>query len=207
MTIVVGIDPSYTGFALVALDGETIVDRVVIVTKPDPCRPRRLNTIRSKCLTFLDGTQPSLVAIEGYAHGAKFGREMAGGLGEFIRHALWSNGYDYVDVQPHTLKKYVTGKGSGKKEMMLREVYRRWNFDAVDNNDADAYGLARLAQAFAADATTWTKAFGEIVKKMELVKGANFGLRSVQEVPHVQVEADPQRIPPPRRARRRLAVP
>jgi crossover junction endodeoxyribonuclease RuvC len=89
----------------------------------------------------------AVVAIEGYSFGSKNGRELAGGLGELIRWTLWDGGYQQFTVPPTTLKSYVCSRGGAPKELMLREVYRKWGYEATDNNDADAFALAKLAHA------------------------------------------------------------
>lgn len=46
---------------------------------------------------------------------------------------------------PTTLKKFVTGKAQGiKKELILKEVYRKWDYDTDSADKADAFGLAKL---------------------------------------------------------------
>ncbi len=105
------------------------------------------------------------VAFEGFAHGAKGSSilQMAG-LGYIVRLAMWHHGRGYWDVAPPSLKKIVTGKGNAPKELMIREVYRRWQYEAADNNDADSYGLARglaghhLGHARKSDGEAWKKA-------------------------------------------------
>jgi Holliday junction resolvasome RuvABC endonuclease subunit len=54
-----------------------------------------------------------------------------------------------VLVASNTLKKFVTGRGVGQKQLMVKYVYTKWGFDTDDDNLADAYGLARLAAAVA----------------------------------------------------------
>lgn len=51
-------------------------------------------------------------------------------------------------VSPNSLKKFVTGKGVGKKNEMLLAVYRKWGVDFGGQDDmADAYSLARVGAA------------------------------------------------------------
>ena len=52
---------------------------------------------------------------------------------------------EFKIISPTTLKKFVTGKGNSGKDIMLLEVYKRWNVSFSNNNLADAYGLARMA--------------------------------------------------------------
>jgi len=75
------------------------------------------------------------------------GQAMAqlGALHFILRIFLFQEKLDYRVVEPTVLKRFVTGKGQGKKELMLKEVYKKWGADFDDNNLADAYGLARIA--------------------------------------------------------------
>jgi crossover junction endodeoxyribonuclease RuvC len=68
-------------------------------------------------------------------------------LGTAVRMALYERGIPFVIIAPSQLKKFVTGKGTGEKSMILREVYKRWGIDAKDDNQADASVLAYLAEA------------------------------------------------------------
>ncbi len=45
------------------------------------------------------------------------------------------------------LKMFLTGKGMAKKELILKEVYKRWNFDTNDNNEADAFVMWKILKA------------------------------------------------------------
>lgn len=46
-------------------------------------------------------------------------------------------------VTPGEVKKFVTGKGNAKKELIIKEVYKRYGFDTDINDIADAYAIAR----------------------------------------------------------------
>jgi crossover junction endodeoxyribonuclease RuvC len=114
-----------------------------------------------------------LVAIEGYAMGSRTRPQMAGELGGHLRLLLWQAGIPYIIVPPTSLKKYVLGKGNAAKELMLKEVFRKWGYDTTSNDRADAYALARIAAEFAAGG--WTKKFEGIAQGFECVpaKGSN----------------------------------
>lgn len=42
------------------------------------------------------------------------------------------------------LKQFVTGKGNSKKELVMKEVYKKWKFDTDDNNEADAFVMWKI---------------------------------------------------------------
>lgn len=47
-----------------------------------------------------------------------------------------------IDVHPMTLKRFATGTGNAKKEMVLMEVYKRWGMSFATNDEADAFVCA-----------------------------------------------------------------
>jgi crossover junction endodeoxyribonuclease RuvC len=73
----------------------------------------------------------------------------------------------FIVIPPTSLKAYVTGKGNAPKELMIREVFKKWKYEADDNNDSDAYALARVAAEFVSGEKT--KKFQELMKKFERI--------------------------------------
>jgi len=61
-------------------------------------------------------------------------------------------GYKYLvpilSVPATTLKKFTTGKGNIKKDMMLLEVYKKWGISCVTSDEADAIALANFGAEF-----------------------------------------------------------
>lgn len=89
--------------------------------------------------------------MEGYARGRLNWREEAGELGAVVKLALRAQlpppvCYPTI-VPPTSLKKFITGTGGASKDVILKEVLRKWGRDLGDHNAADAYGLAELAKA------------------------------------------------------------
>ena len=86
-------------------------------------------------------------------------------LGTTVRLSLYERGMPFVIISPSQLKKFVTGKGTGEKSMIVREAYKRWGVDAKDDNQADAAVLAYLAEALVDPLTEETPKFQvEVVK-------------------------------------------
>lgn len=110
---------------------------------------------------------PCLVAIEGYAMGSKTRPQMAGELGGHLRLLLWQAGIPYIIVPPKSLKKYVSGSGQSKKSMMMMQCLDKWGHKSEDEDQCDAYCLARIAAEFAAGG--WTKKFAGIAQGFEVV--------------------------------------
>jgi Holliday junction resolvasome RuvABC endonuclease subunit len=68
-----------------------------------------------------------------------------GALHFMIRIMLKKREINYSIIAPGTLKKFVTGDGRAKKDLMLLKVFKKWGVEFADDNLADAYSLARLA--------------------------------------------------------------
>jgi Holliday junction resolvasome RuvABC endonuclease subunit len=173
---VIGLDPSLThtaGFhargSLTALE----LRGFAIKSRPDqhPHAVARLRHLRDALAVELDACArdlaPGLLMIEGYAYGAKCNREALGELGGVYRMLAYERGWTIVVVPPSTLKLYVAGKGTAPKELMLLEVFKRWNYSAPDNNAADAYALMRLGVDYLSDRAGLTKRVQEVLAKLE----------------------------------------
>lgn len=150
----VGIDQSYSGFGITFLYADGNYE--THVKKFDPEKSAgvaRLELIGSWLGGEIrehesDGIIEH-VCMEGYAAGSKFGREKAGELGAVVKLELYMSASRIFPtiVSPGGLKKFILGKGVGGKNEILLGCYKRWAVDFKNDNAADAYGLARLAEA------------------------------------------------------------
>lgn len=154
----VGIDASLTGYGMVAFyPGTGVAVTRLIKTKADgDFYAVRLAEIVDSVTQFLtdlrDNTDLRLIAMERAAYDAS--GAFTGGLVHAATALALLQVFGPTDnrcrmplVAGNTLKKFVTGKGVGKKQLMVKFVYQKWGFDTNDDNLADAYGLARLASA------------------------------------------------------------
>lgn len=89
-------------------------------------------------------------------------------LGTLVRVAVYDAGFPFYIPVNSQIKKFVTGKGNVQKNIVVREVYKRWGIDAKDDNQADAVGMAHLAEALVQDAGVEERAKFqvEVVKKV-----------------------------------------
>lgn len=147
-----GIDASWTGLALVTywINGETFEEetrttRSTSAPNEGVSLYERLDCLGNDALEFIRREQPTSIAMEGYAFSSMNNREKMGELGGHLKWLLYKEGLDPLIVPPTTLKSFVTGSGSAKKENMLLHTFKRWGFEAPNNDVCDAYGLARLA--------------------------------------------------------------
>lgn len=159
-SVYVGIDPSLTGYglALWSAGGEE-AQTFLLTTSASETYAKRLTEIRDLLVRVLGPikAQVAMICMERPAYDAS--GAFTGGL----THAATAFGLvdvfglDDPRVAPvlvagNTLKKFVTGKGVGKKALMVKWVYKKWGFDTESDDLADAFGLARLASAIASGA-------------------------------------------------------
>jgi crossover junction endodeoxyribonuclease RuvC len=155
--IYVGIDPGSKNCALVAWSPS---EELITTWKPKGKMPTGVLRLR-KLYYDISGEMTKLVkvgrvakiAMEGYSMAEKYGQHNSGEVGGVIKLSVFSffvgrNECAFpVLVAPQQLKKFATGNGNSKKEMISKEVLKRWNVDFDDTNLAEAYVLARIAHA------------------------------------------------------------
>lgn len=156
----IGIDPGSKNCAMVVWSPTR---GLVAVWKPKGTMPkgvlrlRRLITEISQEFLKLarDDLQGCIkaIAMEAYSMAEKYGQHASGEVGAAIKLAVLSQ-FDPQDrraypilVAPQQLKKFVTGNGNARKEIISKEVLKRWAVDFDDTNVAEAYSLARIAYA------------------------------------------------------------
>ena len=140
-SVYIGIDQSYSGFAITALQGD---NHYTTVFSSSLRGIQRLGDIRAHLIKSIEPFKIKDVAMEGYAFGSQMAN-MLGELGGMVKLTLLDYNLYPLIVPPTNLKKYVTGKGTGvPKSQMLLHVYKKWGVDITDDNAADSYALAKL---------------------------------------------------------------
>lgn len=86
---------------------------------------------------------PDIVVIEDYVH-ASPSIVTSVEIGTLVRFSLYMEDVEPWYIPPTTLKKFVSGSGSAKKDMMLMHIFKRWGFTASTDNIGDAVGLAMM---------------------------------------------------------------
>lgn len=147
----VGIDQSYSGFAITVLSEDSSYETTV--AKFDSAGGERLSEVQDHLKDTLERVTACCpvqdVAMEGYAYGSIMANKL-GELGGVVKLTLHGtpdlgNGKNPMIVPPTSLKKYVTGRGNGiQKNQMLLQVYKKWGVEFPDDNAADSYGLAHI---------------------------------------------------------------
>jgi crossover junction endodeoxyribonuclease RuvC len=140
--VYLGIDQSYSGFAITAYqDGNYYTE----VFKSDKKGIERLRDIQAYVMDSLyQYPKVTDVAMEGYAFGSQMAN-MLGELGGMVKLTLLDFGIYPLIVPPTNLKKYACGKGNGvSKSQIMLYVYKNWGAEFTDDNAADSYVLAHL---------------------------------------------------------------
>lgn len=126
--------------------GENLSAASTVIRAGEDLRgPERLSIVSGAIWSWLQarkGTVPGdLFVMEGYA----FSRQHAHSIGEIggcVRKRVWEAGGNLLIVPPSVLKKFLTGKGAGDKNIVMKHVFKRWGYDVDDDNQCDAFGCS-----------------------------------------------------------------
>jgi crossover junction endodeoxyribonuclease RuvC len=141
---VIGLDLSLTGTGVASSRGWTHV----IHPGPKMRGHIRMQHIRDTVLEHLPA-DVALVVVEGPSYGNQGSGRQSGhheraGLWWLVTHALWKRGIDYAVASPAARAKYATGRGNAGKDVVVREVTRRFAWFAGGEDEADALVLAAM---------------------------------------------------------------
>lgn len=141
----VGIDlSSKTGF--VSLDGSGNILEAMEITS-DLTGAARMSELTRSISGVLKPND--VVAIEGFSYGSKGrGVDFQYGLGWLIRTFLFESGFAVIEASPSQVKQFSGAKGNANKNVVMREVYKRWGFEHDSDNVIDAYILAQMSRLF-----------------------------------------------------------
>jgi len=147
----VGLDMSLTHTGICIKQGVRVrLETVKTTPKTKPNDIERMSYIVGEVMARIP-KDVSMIAIEDFftPHNPLQIRAAIGlvGLSTLMRNQLYYAGYPFYIVVGTQLKKYATGKGTGDKSIVVREVYKKWGVEAKDDHQADATTLAYLAEA------------------------------------------------------------
>lgn len=146
----IGVDLSLTGTGIVILnnDGEITTKRIIKTLPSNGSIDARISNIKNIIHELItpNDKDNDVWYVEGLSYQSK-GRGMLNlaGLHYVITVMLFDHNAEYKEIPPSTLKKWATGKGNSKKELMILHAYKRWGIEFSDNNLCDAFMLARMA--------------------------------------------------------------
>lgn len=152
--ISVGLDLSLTGTGIVVLNDGKIVKQQLIKSKPVPDgKPidevKRIRKIVEQIEVITGEYKPTIAVIEGLAFMVRNATALVqlSALNYMTRAMLMDHNVPFVIVAPTSLKKFVTGNGAAKKDVMLIETFKRWGVTILDDNECDAYALSQVGLA------------------------------------------------------------
>lgn len=148
---VMGIDLSLTGTGYAVLTAganPALLTNGVIKSKATDSYTdelKRLLGIVKEIDNLIAAFEVEIAVIEGIAFMARQTTAVMqlAGLNYLVRESLYKSNIPFIIVTPSTLKKFVTGKGNSPKDVMLLETYKKWDVSFSNDNECDAYGLAR----------------------------------------------------------------
>ena len=149
--VYVGLDPSLTGFGVAAVGAD--VDQTWLIKPKKMGVDRLIEVMFALGDIFVDlqssGSLIADVALEDTVR-ASYSASVLGELAAVVKLTCHSTLYGQarypLKVPPSTLKKYATGRGNAKKIEVVLSVYKHFGKEFKDDNEADAYVLARIAQ-------------------------------------------------------------
>lgn len=145
-----GIDLSFTGTGLIILDNQkNVTFQEVITSNSKDETTERIQKITNRILNKLDEhNNLNGIYIEGISYGST-GKAFSQ-LSGLYYHTLieLENKFPSTTIKsipPGTLKKFITGKGNAKKDLILLNVYKKFGIEFNNSDLADAFSLAMMA--------------------------------------------------------------
>lgn len=156
--ISVGLDLSLTGTGVVILENGEIIKQKLIKSKPVGDLPvneliRIMKIVEEIKDIIIVDTTPTIAVIEGLAFMVRNATALVqlSALNYMVRELLYDYHIPFVIVAPTSLKKFVTGSGASKKDVMLMEMFKRYNVTILNDNENDAFGLAKIGEVLLED--------------------------------------------------------
>lgn len=159
--MILGIDQSLTATGLCLIENDlTIIDQKTIDTS-EMRGMKRIEYILKEIDKFIQKMSGNMLTIvrEGYSYQSKSNSsfqlgELGGSINLLVYGFLQEIEKDDVDIRllilpPATVKKFCLGSGSVKKDTeYLLKVFKKTGIEFADDNQADAFMLAKTAVCF-----------------------------------------------------------
>jgi crossover junction endodeoxyribonuclease RuvC len=167
--IVLGIDPSLTGFGMTALSPDTWrFESWLYRSKQRGVERLRdigewmlttLRTVVDNDFVIIDAAVEDTVLA---SYSAISMGELSGMVRMFCVENLEGSAQYPLKVPPTVVKKYATNRGNAKKNEVLLAVYKKWGVEFRDDNLADSYVLARISAG-----STQTEYEKQVLEKLQ----------------------------------------
>lgn len=161
--ICVGLDLSMakTGFSLFTKTGIHMGSGVIKSPSKGYQGIRRIIRFEKMCrdlfsmlilLSSKKQLKKALFIIESYAFNKGPGQGMIMNIAEFgglVRYYLHRNlridvSKQILECPPQWPKMFACGAGHAKKDMVMKDTFKRWGFEGEDDNEVDAYVMSRI---------------------------------------------------------------
>ncbi len=173
MSRVLSFDISLTATGFAVAEGGRVTEHGLITGKFNGVLGiLRMIQVRDRVCDKVDKIKPDLVVFEDLSFGSKGAavHEHAG-VAYMIRAEMVSDQTPYILVAPSQLKKFATGSGAAPKELVIKEVLKRFSVDCMDNNIADAVTLSFLGAALLGDWEPQTNPQRDVLAKVSSTSG------------------------------------
>jgi Holliday junction resolvasome RuvABC endonuclease subunit len=140
-----------SGLCKITKDG-IIIESIKTNPNKFSCDLERYNHIVEKVIAFIPEDVDLIVVEDFFVPQNKMQINAAMkliGLGHLVRMQMFLKGLPFFVPSPSQLKKFVSGKGTCPKDMICKEVWKKWNIDTTDDDQADATVGAHLARVLA----------------------------------------------------------
>lgn len=171
---ILGIDPSLTNTGLCWGNGDWHETECLKYKQRKGFKGRelydrldRIDSLGDQARKIFSETKPDLALIESYSFGSRNGGEYLGEYGGMLRWSLIRWARSVVEVAPTMAKKFATGKGNSKKEVIIGHVQKRWGVLFENSDEADAYVLYRIGLCYAGICEPENQAQREVLAKLK----------------------------------------
>lgn len=136
------------GVCLINENSEIIISKIIETKSKDDIE-FRINSLIDGVLNIIEDYKNDLdcISLEGISYGSN-GKTFSQicGMHYCLRYELFKK-YDYIPITiitPSQLKKFISGKGNCKKDLVILNVFKKYNVEFDNDNLADAFVLAKM---------------------------------------------------------------
>jgi crossover junction endodeoxyribonuclease RuvC len=162
-----GLDISTKTGAVVLEGSKPSVVEAKLIHHPKETGLERCSAIAGGVLELAYKHKPEIVVLEGYGYANTNSLVTLVEIGTVIRYFLRQEGFPFITVAPAQLKKFVLGKGVGKKDEVRLGVFKRWGFEHKSDDVVDAFGLSAIGLAQMGELIDVTAKMREVLQKLD----------------------------------------
>ncbi len=107
-----------------------------------------LKYIQKTLIFYLEEYKIDTIIREDYAYAATYYAHQMGELGGAIKLLAYEKKLLCISMPIGVHKKFTTGKGNAKKDLMIKAVYKAYGVDVDDHNIADAVSMLKTYMGY-----------------------------------------------------------